>query len=914
MGNAANIIYYLICLILLSGCHINPISSPNKFCGLLDNAYTTKYPELKEVDSLSLSFKTQDAIDGYQQLMASSPIDSVRRYAATQLSEMKHQHEFLYHEIEDVDSNYIIDELSFYRTLRLKPISIRVPELLEQLKESNYLSDSLKVMTQLSIAADQSGANDDEVMEEWIKTAFDIIVNCPNYTALHHAIYMQMIEVKGYSRQNLLGVGIANDALESLGRLDAVDIRYRAETMLKRAYALARSGQYNEACVKECLKIQELIPEDCNPLHVRSIGCEMYAYHFLYDSVSYKSSNEKLLHVKQNCPNNIVNIDRVISQIYFYKGDYEKSLDHGLLAKTFEENNIFRTEAQYETILYVLSLCSQNLKDFVGALDYYYRNKKIPNVDNYDVFELLQHYDNPNSFVMMLRFAEIHYAKWQERNSLEDLNNTILLLRQAEKNMNSQLTTIDENALLRFFNYQNSIYEQLSIAYRDKFRMTGTINYKEEIVENLSKKKNLLLQREISMKADGRYITDELKKKRKQLIREAESVKLKGIVDNQELSKVLWKMAEVTQEVSRSYGKNNIDALKLKDRLSTEEIKNSLDLNTCMISYYIIEDELAIVYYENEEIEIYYESINQDFLSDIKAVGELQSDVFRSDINDYQTLSYRVFSKLFPDGLYQKCKERIVVIPDGDLNYINMEALVHRVKKDVSEYSDLSYILYDREINYLPSDQLIENCKDEININHMTSADVFSFSDDKTIDAPKQTYLSELPFAIKENDLIMNYFTAANSYTGADATKENFVQALSSNDGYIHVSTHGNSGPAADNQLKLYFRNSDLTLDSLQAYELLDIESDAALIFLSSCQSGTGHLIDVEGVYDLKRYFLQSGVRRIVSSIWNVDDYTSQQMTDFLLQNNFNLRKAKLQFLEENAKRSHPYYWSGFVY
>jgi len=94
-----------------------------------------------------------------------------------------------------------------------------------------------------------------------------------------------------------------------------------------------------------------------------------------------------------------------------------------------------------------------------------------------------------------------------------------------------------------------------------------------------------------------------------------------------------------------------------------------------------------------------------------------------------------------------------------------------------------------------------------------------------------------------------------------------------------------------------------------------------AVVVLSSCDSSVGNSKDGVGIRGLTSAFLISGAGSVVGSLWPVESSsTSQLMINFHkafalehLPVAQALRKAKLQFLTANRKRSHPYYWSGFV-
>ncbi|MBK8128215.1 MAG: CHAT domain-containing protein [bacterium] len=93
------------------------------------------------------------------------------------------------------------------------------------------------------------------------------------------------------------------------------------------------------------------------------------------------------------------------------------------------------------------------------------------------------------------------------------------------------------------------------------------------------------------------------------------------------------------------------------------------------------------------------------------------------------------------------------------------------------------------------------------------------------------------------------------------------------------------------------------------------------LVVLSACHSGTGDIVNGEGVYSLRRAFEIAGAKTIVSSLWAVDDnMTRDVMMKTVSQNNLTIGAAlrtamlsRIGELREQNLSDHPYYWAGFV-
>jgi CHAT domain-containing protein len=91
-------------------------------------------------------------------------------------------------------------------------------------------------------------------------------------------------------------------------------------------------------------------------------------------------------------------------------------------------------------------------------------------------------------------------------------------------------------------------------------------------------------------------------------------------------------------------------------------------------------------------------------------------------------------------------------------------------------------------------------------------------------------------------------------------------------------------------------------------------------VVLSACQTALGKEIKGEGLVGLTRGFMYGGAKRVVASLWNVNDgATAQFMKQFyqgLLARGLSpaaaLHAAQLEMWKRRQWRS-PYYWAAFV-
>lgn len=106
----------------------------------------------------------------------------------------------------------------------------------------------------------------------------------------------------------------------------------------------------------------------------------------------------------------------------------------------------------------------------------------------------------------------------------------------------------------------------------------------------------------------------------------------------------------------------------------------------------------------------------------------------------------------------------------------------------------------------------------------------------------------------------------------------------------------------------------------LRAHQIFNLNLPAEVVVLSACETGLGKDVRGEGLVGLTRGFMYAGAKRVVVSLWSVnDDSTAELMTRFyggMLKEGKRpaeaLRAAQIE-MRNQKKWSSPYYWAPFV-
>jgi CHAT domain-containing protein len=106
----------------------------------------------------------------------------------------------------------------------------------------------------------------------------------------------------------------------------------------------------------------------------------------------------------------------------------------------------------------------------------------------------------------------------------------------------------------------------------------------------------------------------------------------------------------------------------------------------------------------------------------------------------------------------------------------------------------------------------------------------------------------------------------------------------------------------------------------LRFHDVYNMNLAADLVVLSGCQTGLGKDLQGEGLVGLTRGFMYAGARRVVASLWQVDDESTAELMSRFYRGMLKegrpapaaLRQAQLE-LSRHPRWSAPFYWAGFV-
>ena len=154
------------------------------------------------------------------------------------------------------------------------------------------------------------------------------------------------------------------------------------------------------------------------------------------------------------------------------------------------------------------------------------------------------------------------------------------------------------------------------------------------------------------------------------------------------------------------------------------------------------------------------------------------------------------------------------------------------------------------------------------------------------------------------------------------ATEANFKKS-SGNYTIIHLALHGLVNNKMPMKSGLVFTENGDTIEDnfLFAYELSNLNLNTNLLVLSACSTGDGSYQKGEGVLSLGRGFMYAGASSILTTLWQINDQSTQRIMQYFYQNLYEgmdkdlaLKQAKISYMDEaKGVIGHPVFWAAYV-
>jgi CHAT domain-containing protein len=487
-----------------------------------------------------------------------------------------------------------------------------------------------------------------------------------------------------------------------------------------------------------------------------------------------------------------------------------------------------------------------------------------------------------------------------------------------------------EDLLRKTYNYQEaqlqqqrenrSRTEQALELLHSLYEKTGALRYAQHAFQLAERTKALVLKETIEESYKRRFIkNDSLLKMEHDLVSKKAKFENDMILEqmkdkqaslpyiNQLMSKQTALSIEIKQlrkVISEKYPALDTSTMSF----NLDELQKKIGAeNATLIEYFSGKTSLYRFQIEATQIQFHKLPNSQQVYDTIRKFIPLFSEAsaINNNVSTYSSLAFTLYTML---GIPQpSVSKTLLIIPDGLISYIPFEALLTEKCNHVN-FASFPYLLKKFIIAYHASASIYLNDGNGILPDNgekiLAMFPIFENSGRELKHSRDEA--SQIKMVMKGDFLV-----------GDQATRRNFQNKLNQFD-LIHLSTHATAG-SADGPPSIMFIDSTLYLPEIYGMQL-----HTHLMVLSACETGVGKIVKGEGALSLARGFQYAGVRNIIFSLWNVNDYAAAT----LMSSFYNyyakgetkavaLHQAKLDYItDENISNSRksPYYWAAFIY
>jgi CHAT domain-containing protein len=287
-------------------------------------------------------------------------------------------------------------------------------------------------------------------------------------------------------------------------------------------------------------------------------------------------------------------------------------------------------------------------------------------------------------------------------------------------------------------------------------------------------------------------------------------------------------------------------------------------------------------------------------------------------------------------------RKRLLVVPDGALEYLPFAALA------VPGQESFVPLMVQYEVTSIPSASTLAVLRQELDgrapaqkVVAVFADPVFDKADERVAGvmsrnagehhvipaADELPALPRLPYTRQEAEAILALApaTARKAALGFEANRTAAMSDELSKYRIIHFATHSfldSMHPELSGiALSMLDRQGRPQNGFLRAHEIFNLRLGADLVVLSGCRTGLGKEVKGEGLYGMTRGFMYAGSKRVLVSLWDVQDQATARLMSDLYRGLLGpkrsstaaaLRAAQIAIWREGRWQA-PYYWAGFV-
>lgn len=571
-------------------------------------------------------------------------------------------------------------------------------------------------------------------------------------------------------------------------------------------------------------------------------------------------------------------------EIYGTRNNFSHSHDYNFLGRIFIDQKSYD-----KAIIYSDSALISNSKIS-------FKNKEVY-VQEFDFFESvyikLLGLKGERAFISDNEVLDVLFKIFKNQINSRDVN----------YGLNSTSKTI-ENIYNVFYNSYNELYLLTSNEiFLKKLWEISELNKARELMSQISLKNLAIKQLPLDEKAKEKSIRDSIVHYTNKYAHQSSNE-----------SDTLLNLKERRYNLLNQVSKNSIVTALLNQELQLDLklYKEEMPTNSATLCFYEGEKKIHAMYISSDTIKT--KSFDRNILTQL--IINLKKELNEGSV------TYR-YNEELRDSLIESFSisdniETLEIIPEGIIWDINFGALKQPNK--LNEQNSLTFLGIEKNIIYQFSDNL-KTLQENYQVNDKNSVLGISYAAATETISRFRSFgiLGDLPGTRKEVSSISEDWDGNYFYDGISETE--FVN-IAHEYNILHIALHSVLDTLRPALSSLIFSKKDSLNDGrLFSFEVENLDLNVNMAVLSACQSGNGKIRNGEGIMSMARSFAIGGSKSIVSSKWDVSDFSSPIIMKHFYEGlkrgmtkSASLKEAQKYYLQNHADNmtSHLKYWSSF--
>lgn len=621
-----------------------------------------------------------------------------------------------------------------------------------------------------------------------------------------------------------------------------------------------------------------------------------------------------------------------------------------------------KSEIKLTRALNSLGVAYEKKGDLITAENYFQKALKY-NLDGKNDFQASENLYN---------LSRLYKEKGNYPDALKYIEKSIKFTESLYNNVGNHLLrkSFFSNTYDRYELYISLLIEMHKLFPNEKFEQKA-LQASEQARSRLMKENLKFAEVDLSIDADPLLVKKENKISQHLTTKKEELtsvlIQKHGQIEVDKLNLEIEKLDYELQNVKATLRASSpfYSALKNSSTLDIKGFQNTiLDKNTVLLEFFFGKEKSYLWLVEKNDIKIielpnsqYLDSKIDNLLNLIinkNNTEQLNIAEFQKILSENQSkywleaqeLSRTLFGRII-DKIENK---RLIVIPDGKLQYFPLSALPKPFDRSnkplflsneiiLEPSASMLYLLRTKRNNLkspqndflIYTDPVFSNQDVRISSAHQSNSKRFeinindqSLSDEESLNS--LNLFTRLESSEEESNNIFKYFDLRHSkiIKGFDASRTNFLSSDLQRYKVLHFATHGlfndKSPQLSGIVLSQYDNKGNQQNGFVWLQDIYSLKLDADLVVLSACDTAIGDDEKGEGLMSLTNGFLQVGSKSVISSHWKIDDQATLVFMDYfyeaLADNEVTpseaLQEAKLKMYQNPIYRS-PYYWASFT-